>query len=379
MIHTNYDFGEMLDIMVAIKERPDNAKLNRLKNELNTFFKDSTCKEVIYTRNTDKMFFGMAVMPNINPDDVYDIIQSDDKVRINSYYLELDSKLFDDTLGLDGRELVAILLHEVGHIVKDSTPIDIVRKNIDMYLTKNQEVLKTSDSVHYKEILAFGIKDAIRKVTSLFQSDDEELIADQFVVACGFGDALENAFDKILKNSYNINKNVDNKIIVLSWIMRLYADVKFRRIVAIKTLQRGQSLTGSKLEKREMDNVIRRLKRIDDDALIEGVTDFAKNIIKNVQRKGIRSYEDDLYDYNLRVKNVNTEDDALSILHSINVRMSVIDDYIHDSNDMTESELKRWNQLYTKYQKLREILSNKNTYKSDYSRIYITYPEGVEK
>lgn len=380
MPRTNYDFSGMVETIRKIKEHPDNAKLNALKNELNSFFRDSTCKEVIYTLNTDKMFFGMAVIPNIRDEEVYEIIQDDRQIRIDEYYLELDSKLFDADLNLNNVEILAILLHEIGHIVNDSTPIDVVRKNIDVYLTKNREVLKTSDSAHYKAILSFGIKDAIRKVTSIFQSDDDEVIADQFVVACGFGQELESAFDKIVKNSYNINKNVDNKIIVLAWVLRLYMDVKFRRIAAIKSLRRGQSLTASKLERREMDNVIRRLQKIDDDSLIEAATEtgFFKGLAKSITYKNIRSYEDDLYDYNLRVKNVNTEDDALAILHSINVRMSIIDDYVSSEN-LSENERKRWFNLYNKFQKLREILSNKNTYKSDYSRIYINYPDNIDR
>ena len=374
--YIDYDFTDIENALFEIKQSPTAANLNELNRELNAFFKDSKCKQVLYTRNTDKMFFGMAVMPVIKADKVYDIIQEDKPIRIDEYYLELDSKLFSPTLGLSTRELTAVLLHEVGHMVNDTAPVDKVRKELDMYLTKNNETIKISDSVHYQEILAFGVKDALRKVTSIFETGDDELIADSFVVACGYGPELESAFDKIVKNSYRINKDVSNKFIVLAWVIRLYSDVKLRRIVAIKSLQKGESMTASKLEKREMENVVRRLRRLDDDSLleaasgIEAVKSKVSSTMARLKYKGIRSFEDDLYDYNLQVKNVQYEDEALDLLHKINTRLNIIDDYV-TSEEISEAERKRWFDLINKYNKLREVLSNKAVYRNNYRRLQI--------
>lgn len=375
-----YDFKDFEQLLGSIKVDPTYTKMRELKNELNMFFRDAKCKEVIYTNNTDKLFFGMCVMPDIPADAVYDIIQSDEPYRINSYYLELDSKLFSPVLDLSAKELTAVLLHEVGHIVNDTSPVDTVRKNVDVYLSKSDASIAITDSIHYKEILNYGIKDAIRKVTSLFEKNNDELIADEFVVACGYGEHLESAFEKLLKNSFNINKDVDNKIVVLSWVLRLYTNVKLQRISAIRSLEKGKNLTASKIEKNEMQSVIHRLNRIDDDSLIsEGVLDDLKNKynagMRQIRYKGIRSYEDDLYEYTVRVKNVTSEDDALVILHQINARMNVIDDYISTEDSLSETDKKRWYSMYDRYNKLREVLSNKTVYKDDYKRIYVTYPD----
>lgn len=376
MRYIDYDFSDFERIMFNLKINPSPSLLVQLKNELNSFFRDSKCKEVIYTNNTDKMFFGMAVMPIMKADDVYDILQSHEPYRITEYYLELDSKLFKPTLNMSARELVAIILHEVGHMVKDNAPMDEVRKNIDLYLMQNKDTITMTDSIHYKEILLFGIKDALRKVTSIFETDESEFIADEFVVGCGYGAELESALNKIVNNSYNINKDVDNKIIVLSWTLRLYKDVKLRRISAIRSMRRGKELTPSKLEKKEMDNVIRRLERIDDDALIESVYDdiSAKYTaaVKQMKYKGIRGFEDDLYEYSLRSQNLETEADALLLLNQINTRMSIIDDYI-TSEDLSEAERKRWFNLYDKYVKLRDDMAKKSIYQNR-TRLYINYP-----
>ena len=145
-----------------------------------------------------------------------------------------------------------------------------VRKNIDVYLVKNNEQIKISESAHYAYILEFGIKDALRKVTSIFEKSHNEILASSFLIACGYAEELEDAFDKIDQNGYNMNKDCDTSdIIVMSWVIRLYSAVKLRRIVAIKTIKKCLALTASQLEKREMNNLIKCLERIDDSSLLE--------------------------------------------------------------------------------------------------------------
>ena len=372
-----FDFTDFEDIITKMKEYPNDinaSMLSQLKDEINSFFKDSKCKELVFTQNTDKMFFGIIVMPIV--DHVYDIIRDTELVRIKEYYVELDSKIFSPMLGLSVDEIIALLLYQIGAMVNDSTPIDTVRKNIDVYLVKNNEQIKISESPHYAYILEFGIKDALRKVTSIFEKGHNDILASQFMIASGYEEELEDAFMKIDQNGYNMNKDVDTSdIIVMSWVIRLYSAVKLRRIVAIKTIKKCLMLTASQLEKREMQNLIRCLERIDDSSLLEG---FFSDTYSKIKYKNIRSYEDDYFEYAMRVKNINREDDALALLHSINVRMNIIDDYVN-SEKLSEADQKRWNALYMKLDKLRDLLSNKNLYGTDYSRIYVSYPTAQEK
>lgn len=378
-----YDFSDLRNIIYKIKSADGRVKqsdLNDLRDELNHFFKDSKCKEVIYTSNTDKMFFGMSVVPVISGDDAVRILESNENYRVERYYIEFDSKIFGPQLGLSSEELLACLLHEVGHIVNDSSPAEEVRRSVDIYLSENNESLKISDSIHYREILAYGIKDTMRKLVSMFEKDDTEVLADEFVAACGYGPQLESAFDKICKNALSLNKCVSNKLIVLSWTMRLYKDVKTRRIPALRALQKGQSLVASKLQKREMDNVAKRLNRIDDSALMESVIDDARNkyraVIKKAKFKGIRDFEDDMYEYKMRYRNIDDEYEMLEILRNVNTRISIIDDYIY-SEDISDSERKRWLVLLDKYKDLRELIGNKVTYRNRKQAIYVEYPQIV--
>ena len=61
---------------------------------------------------------------------------------------------------------------------------------------------------------------------------------------------------KIKSKSSQLNKNVSNKLVVLQWTLRLYKDVKFKRIAALHTIEKCKKSTGSKLVVRDMDREI---------------------------------------------------------------------------------------------------------------------------
>lgn len=373
--YIRYDFSDFERIMFNFKEDQSANRLREIKNELNKFFKDSTCKEVIFTKNVDRMFFGMCVMPFMSGEDVVDIITGESKKRIESYFVEIDSKILE--LNLTARELVATLLHEVGHLVNDSTPIEEVRKALNVYLAKTNDHLVITDSIHYRDLLAYAFKDSLRKVTSLFYREDDEIIADQFVVACGFGNELESAYRKLTAKMTSLNKSISNKLLVMQWILRIYKEVKLRRIGALHSINRAKKLSSSALERRELNTISRAINQIDDDALIQEATNIlvrkGSEMYRRFKYKGMRSLEDDLYEYSLRVKNVDEQDEALLLLRQLNLKISMIDDYIITEH-LTESERERWESLMRKYQMVRDELSKKTTYSEKYYGLFVQTP-----
>lgn len=373
--YINYDFSNFEKIMFNFKQDQSSNRLREIKNELNKFFKDSTCKEVIFTKNVDRMFFGMCVMPFMSGEDVVDVITGDTKKRIESYFIEIDSKILE--LNLTARELVAVLLHEVGHLVNDSTPVEEVRKALNVYLAKTNDHLVITDSIHYRDLLAYAFKDSLRKVTSLFYKEDDEIIADQFVVACGFGNELESAYRKLTSKISCLTKGISNKLLVMQWTLRIYKEIKIRRISALHSINKAKNLSGSALEKRELETIGRAINQIDDDALIQEATNVlvrkGSDMYRKFKYKGMRSLEDDLYEYSLRVKNVDEQDEALMILRQLNLKISMIDDYIVTEH-LTESERERWENLMRKYQMVRDELSKKATYSEKYYGLFVQTP-----
>lgn len=362
------------DAMSKIKLNPTNDRMANLKNVLNNLFKGTNCESVIYTNNTDKPLFGMCVMPVINETDVKKmILENDFSTLKQNYFLEFDSKLFE--IGLTTRELVAVVLHEIGHIILDiDKAVDEVTKSFYMYLQKNMETIDMQRFIKYADLLAFGFRDAIRKINNIFS--DEETNADSYAVALGYGQELISALKKITDRCTLLNKDLDNKLLVLQWTLRLYKNMKLRRIPALRTLEKTYQMTGSELEKREINKCMNAIKQYEYDAIDESAVLEEKarlSIFRRFKYKGMRGIEDDLYGLTLRVKSVDEQDEALMILRDINSRLAILDDYI-SSEDLDQNDLERWNAVRKKYLMLREELSKKTTYDDKYYGLFIKTP-----
>ena len=124
---------------------------------------------------------------------------------------------------------------------------------------------------------------------------------------------------------------------------------------------------------------MKSINRIDNATLISesNNTKISKSEIRMKKRRfsTLRDIEEDFYEYNMRIRNVEEENDALYLMRQINIRISLIEDYLNAGEDMSTSELKRWNDLLDKYRRLREELSNTMVYKAKNYGIFVNYPD----
>lgn len=383
----NYDFSTFVNVFAKIKENglATPTDLRTLKNELNSFFKDSSCKEVLYTNNNDKMFFGIKITAMIDADDIFDYLVDTEPARVKTYVVEIDSHLLNPIVDLSAKELTAMFIHEVAVIINDATPVENARTAMNNYLAANKEHIKISQSIHYKELLAYGLKDYISKSRSMFYTSDiSEILADEFARSYGFSDELSSAYDKVTTNNIKLYENSEvSKFITFSWALNLYKNLKTRRVGALKTLARAKQLTGSRLEQLEIDNVIRRIKRIDDDIIVESAENpgFLRTKLKEKMKKArlnnLRTIENTLYELNLQIRNVEDENDALYLMRQLNNSIAIIDEY-KNSTDCDDYELSKWNQLMDKFVQLRDKLSSSVIYKNKSYGIFVQYPDIVE-
>lgn len=391
----NYDFSDLEYACATIIDSDGRKGLDFLKRELNRFFKDSNCKEIIFTRS-DKLFFGMCVYPQVDKELVTEILQDDKLVRFNQYTIEIDSKILHPALMITPREFAAMILHEVGHIVNDPAPVDEVRKVIALQLVKKGDSLNIPKTAQYYTIISYGIKDTVRKMTSMFFIyKNGEVLADEFVHMCGYGDDLNSIFDKICRSGMKINDPNVNRLTSLAWSLSVYKELKIKRIPALRLLKKMHGITGSEIEKREMEIMMNAITTIDDTNITEccDITNVSIYYVFNETKtemqqskfaglrkqaaiKNIRQFEQDLYEYKMRIRHVADEDDAYYLMRMINTRISVIEDFL-DHERLSESEHKRWWGLLEKYYSLREELANVTTYRYDYSdsMIVVKYPE----
>jgi hypothetical protein len=392
----NYDFLPLVEACEKMIASPSSiSSINNLKREINKFFRDSTCVDVLYTKS-DSVFFGMCVYPMMTKELVNAILQdADGKIRFENYIIEIDSKLFHPALDITPKELLAILLHEIGHIVNDPNPIEELRDAISISLAKSNSSINIPDSIHYSQILAFGFKSAIRKMNSMFFIyKNGEILADEFVLMCGFEDDLNSIFSKICRSGMKINDDV-NKLVALQWSLSLYKNVKLKRIPAIRLLNKMEGITSSRIEKKEMEIVEVALKSIDDSSLHEScdlhndnyyITENNKvrqtkyaELRKSATLKQIKKFEEDVYEYTMRIRHIATEEDALYLMRQINLRISVLEDFL-DKERLTEFERDKWFALLEKYYSLRDNMSVSVKYRYDYSGsvIQVNYPDIVQ-
>lgn len=363
---------------VSSTNHPTVSILNDLKRELNNLFTEAKCEEIIYTKNTDKLFFGACVTPILNNEETLEIVLGDNEFRIKKYFLELDSKLL--MIGLTDREFTAILLHEIGHMVINDIPVKRVRENIDKYFQDKDQILSLKASAQYTQLLNFAIKDTLKKVTSIRYKNNEEVLADSFVAMCGYGQDLISAESKITSNIWSTTVGVkEPKLIILDFVFRIYTNMKFTRIPALKTLEKSKSYTGSTLEKKEIDKVIKAIQRIDTD-MIEESTQLMESVkrknslFKRLKVNGLRSIEDDLYEFRMRAKAAKTEDEAMYTLRQINARLAILDDYIR-YEDIDEEERQKYVELMIQYKEVREYLSTKKVFNKKNYGIWFDYDQ----
>ena len=375
---SNFDFSKIESILFMLDEDHSGAKLNLLKSEINKFFFKAQCREVLYTVNNDKLFFGMRVYPQIEGNDVVDIISDDKPKTFSKYYIEFDSKLFDPMLGLDEKEITAIMLHEIGHIVYDTGSIDEVRKNIDMYFTNTGDYLSPNINNNYKEVIAYAMKDAVVKAGSLFcKFGNEENIADIFVASCGYGPYLESGFRKILRSTNYINKDVDDRFIVLSWALRLKRDLKLNRLPAIKTLNKAKQLTGSELEKREITNAVTKLSRMEsvEEGAFENLKSRFSKKLNDFKIKGVKSIKNDVYELNLRLRTAEDPDDLMYIIRTVNTDVAILQDYLSEP-EVDDIERQSIYDALEELYSIRQKAAKEKTVRDKYaSLINITYPD----
>ena len=376
-----YDFTNLADAISRLKNKfnVNTSDLKTIKNELNKFFTDSNCKEVLYTTNIDRMFFGIKVMPIISTTSIYDLISDDDPYRIDTYMIEFDSKLFDPILNLDIEKIVSILLYEVSRLVNDSTPMENAIDTLNAYLYANKDNIKISDSIHYKDILGFGLRDYLSKVNSFFYIEDSDIFySNEFLNAYGLAYDLGMAHDIIYRNFGSIYANAQvSKFAIFAWTLSVYRNLKIRRVGAINTLTRASAFTASRIEQTEYENMVKRIKHIDDNMVLESTI---KERIAEKKRKhrlnNLKMIEGTYCELLMQIKNVEEEADALYLMRVINNNISILDDYAMEEQD--EDMRQKWIKVLEQFKAMREKLANTAVYKNKNYGIFVNYPDIVE-
>lgn len=350
--------------------------VKNIRNCLDRIFKpDATCINFVYTVNTDKLPFGCIVFPRLSGEEINNFLIVGESTRIDEYEVEIDSKLFD--YGLTDEQVVQVILFNVYHMIKDIKPCDVVREAIDDYFIKSASQLAIRNSIQYQAILYLGIVDALQQVTSCLYLPND-IVNDAFLESLGLY-----YFEDTLNKLYQRFPDCDNeatrmpKLSMLEWTLRVYDDVDKERIPAIHLLNKVKSITASTLYIDRINAVINALNRIDTSiAVSEAVNQVfmeAKRrggLLAYLKYSGLRDIENDLYEFQLRAKNSESEQEVLYALKQINARLAILDDYIRENPD--DPDIDRWIGVKEEYMDIRDILAKKKLHKRSYG-VFVDY------
>lgn len=364
---------------------PNIEHLSDIKAALNCIFVDSTCQSVLYTLNTDKPFFGIRVNPVMSAQDAVTILTTDEKIKFSKYSVELDSKLFE--IEMEAAEITAMIIHEVAAMIDSYEVVDQVRALIDLYLLSEDDIISIRDSINYSQLIIFALKDTLFKVSSaMFKEDPEDLTNNQMIKEAELEDALISAQQKILSSSYGVGESVRTpKTIILRWMFMVYKDMSHNSEIIKYYLNDEKDFTASKLDIAEIDKTLEAISRIGAqsftesvriDKLLESKAMYSVSeisLFKSLKSNGLKGIEDALYEYAIRIKNCETEEDAMYILRGINTRLGILEDYINNTPDMSESEKKHWTMVVMQYRKLREDLAKKKIWNKSQYGLFFDY------
>ena len=375
-----YDFNKLTkaisDLTTECEYKRKEA-LCAIKDELNCFFTDFKCTEVLFTMNTDNEFFGVQISPMFAfVDDAFNIFDYEENTKFHHYLLEFDSKLFNGNF--TARQIVALLIHDINRLNTPNLLKDIVAAMDHISMCHGHKICMDSLRKN-REFFLFAIQDTARKMTSAFEYIPSNLsLADDFIRSYGLNKDYEEAMFGIKTCRNNLQDQICCTTLTLNWFMEKYIcldEITHKEVAT--DFRECIRFTGSKLVRRIMNQVIDCLvkNRTKNELAYYHVLSEAakkKSLAAQIKASGIRSLEDDVYEYRMRIKNVETENDAINIIRQINNRMGIISDYL-ETEELFDMDRERFFKLYDKYDGLREELSKKAVYNRKMYGLFVDY------
>ena len=361
-----------------------------IKRELNKEFPDFQCRRVVYTPNTDKQFFGVFIQPDFFTSvdmfhrelfaGLYDNGRKVDydtfePFKAKTYQIEIDGRLFKHGL-LSASEVWAILFNEIC-AMNSTKPIYQLRAMIDTYVASkgmhvNLDWINISSETFYLVAMI-----TLHNLTSAFAKYGEDVSEPlDITVENGLGGDYTTAINILKENAAWNQPMADVTGLMLNWYFYHYNWIKDNRNIEY-IFRESIETESSKLVRTAILNAMNQNVMVldtDNNYYRVSIQESGKRrgLIWQMKRNGIKSIEEDLFEYNMRVKNIETEDDAIVLMRQINSRMSILEDYLRDE-DIDDIDRKRWEECYKNYVELRSTLSKKTLYKRKQMGLWMDY------
>ena len=201
--------------------------------------------QVTSNKTGNEKFFGMRVYPDIKEMDDFckDLVNEGDKIRftdivkkwkkIDKWFLEIDGTCFDrNQFNFNPKELTALTLHEIGHIIYSDKPIEgFYRAYQEVKARMNSSDKATQKLMYDIYMIPLTLACMQRRWVNGKNEVQLEIIADKTVVELGYGQYLLEALDKITRaiGSLNSQNNQDELNSSMNWCQQNIADIMKRK------------------------------------------------------------------------------------------------------------------------------------------------------
>lgn len=375
---------------------------------------DGVLYYVSIINNKTGNFFGASVYPSehtmhrlvatILEDRPTTEIVSEVWKRTDRWEVEIDSVLlYDRNLNASAGEILAVILHELGHVAFSNSVPQRVNKVIRTYKaiqsTKVKKILGASGHIK-KKIMWFPVLAACSSKNFKIGSVRKEVIADDFAFRAGYGKELEQFIDKLLIVGGNslINRTEsemeDDIRVFVQWSVENLTELQFRKNklkLALKTeLLRNPSKYTRRFIEQLKDDMFGR----DDLDLYNQVVQEACliNAINRVIKEPSKKFFDkmnrvtpvkmrDLDIFKAEVSRVKTVDDKIFLLENLHDELDKVELALGFINKGQTGRVSQSKQTLESYKK--EIIkligqTNNVEIKNEKFGLYIEYPAGYE-
>lgn len=408
------NFIEMEKAFNILKiQNNDAVSLRTLGDCLSNITKKEIFVHTIKPNDNNQECFVMSVYPDESTVDmiVNQILDGEQSSIVSKIWrgckkwdIEIDTRIFDNEFDLSDKELTALILHEVGHIMMSDNVITKLNLIMRLELAKlDIGRLNIFKKTNLSRILHLPVLN-ICKTNKYSAELKKEIFADKFSIKCGYAKDLASAMDKIISSEGSSKQSLDKETQELTnFGMDSLLNLMQRR--NSKHLERDLSIlmknnesgiikkcvnsifnlfkgnpNGSVTESVKHDYLFGKIDKILEESYKERYTTEA---FFGLIKKRLKKLDPSDIDYiALEINDIKSNDDKMMIISYIYSKIDIIDYYLSIIESKDKSYIVPHNKeflisLKKRLIEYKDIAMKKSLPQINYD-ININYPSGYE-
>lgn len=321
----------------------------------------------------------------------------------NEWNIEIDSILLYDTyLKASPGEILAVLLHELGHVAFSNSVPERLNRVFRTYTMLQSVRIKNilKDSNVNKKILHFPIIAACASTNfKIGNNIKKEVIADDFAYRCEYGEELVSFIDKLILSNGNslINRSEnsmdDDVKIFMQWSVENLSELQYRKNKLKRSLKLELLRNPSKYTRQIVEAIRNEMfgndkgdsytQLVQESFIINGIRKAKNNTTKYIDKihklKPLKWRDLDMYEAELlRVESVDDKIFLLENLHDeldrANLALQLIEQGRMDKVGQSKQTIQEYKiEVIKLIEKAKSIEIHKEKF-----GLYVKYPEGYE-